>query len=390
MQSLLPSPLEFSVHFSRHRRYSAGSACAVLLFTLACTAEQGPIRIGLAGPFTDSVGAPMRRAAELAVEQANRSGGINGRPIELIVRDDFGNPDSAVNVAEALEAAGVVAVIGHIYSGTTLAAAPVYNDPRDPVVQISPSSTAPEVTAAGAYTFRVCPSDLQYGAALARFTAGRLGLRRGTILYLNDDYGRGLRQAFARSFTQLGGTIDDTDPYLGATPDVDAYLDRLARRKSSQFIFLGGNLSEGETTLRAAASRKLRIPLLGGDGLEGLENTGALAEGTYIANGYLASFPSPHNREFVSAYTDRYPGAAPPSQAAAATYDIFFLLRRVIGQVGTDRHRIRDAVAAIGSTAAAYDGVTGEIAFDEQGDVPKQRVVIGQVHNGQVIVVEGL
>ncbi len=376
--------------FSRHRRYSAGSAYAVLLLTLACSAEQGPIRIGLAGPFTDSVGAPMKRAAELAVEQANRSGGINGRPIELVIRDDFGDPDSALSAAAALQAAGVVAVIGHIYSGSTLAAAPVYNDPRNPVVQISPSSSAPEVTGAGDYTFRVCPSDLQYGAALARFTADRLGFRHGTILYLNDDYGRGLRQSFARSFTELGGTIDDTDPYLGGTPDVGPYLDRLVRRKTTQFIFLGGNLSEGEATLRAAASRKLRIPLLGGDGLERLEETGPLAEGAYIANGYLASFPSPLNREFVSAYADRYRGAAPPTQAAAATYDILFLLRRVIGQVGTDRKRIRDGVAAIGNTTAVYEGVTGEIAFDENGDVPKQRVVIGQVHNGRIIAVEGL
>ena len=377
------------MHFSRHRRFHAGSVCATLLFTIACSAQQGPVRIGLAGPFTDSVGAPMRRAAELAVEQANRSGGITGRRIELVIRDDFGDPDSAVNVAEALQAAGVVAVIGHVYSGATLAAAPVYNDPRHPVVQISPSSTAPEVTQAGEYTFRVSPSDLQYGAALARFTAGQLGYRRGTVMYLNDDYGRGLRQSFARSFSELGGTIEETVPYLGGIPDVSAYLDRLARRKTSQFIFLGGNLSEGEATLRAAATRKLRIPLLGGDGLEGLQELGALAEGAYIANGYLASFPSAHNREFVTAYSDRYPGAVPPSQAAAATYDIVFLLRRVIGQVGTDRARIRDAVAAVGSTSPAYDGVTGEIAFDGQGDVPKQRVVIGQVHNGQVIVVEG-
>ncbi|MEO8634619.1 MAG: ABC transporter substrate-binding protein [Gemmatimonadales bacterium] len=377
------------MRFARYRHLPAGSACAVLLLTLACSAGQGPILIGLAGPFTDSVGAPMRRAAELAVEQANRSGGINGRRIELVIRDDFGDPDSAVTAATALEAAGVVAVIGHVYSGTTIAAAPVYNDPRDPVVQISPSSTAPEVTGAGDYTFRVCPSDLQYGAALARFAAERMGFRHGTILYLNDPYGRGLRQSFLNSFTDLGGAIDDIDPYLGGDPDVSAYLDRLSRRGMSQFIFLGGNYPEAEATLRAAASRKIRIPLLGGDGLEGLEKAGTLAEGSYIANGYLANFPSAQNREFVRGYADRYPGAAPPSQAAAATYDILFLLRRVIGQVGTDRKKIRDGVAAIGLTAPVYDGVTGEIAFDEQGDVPKQRVVIGKVRNGQVIAVEG-
>ena len=390
MNALPPFPPEFIVRFASHRRFTAGSVGAALLLTLACSAEGGPVRIGLAGPLSDSVGAPMRRAVELAVEQANRSGGINGRMIELIARDDFGDPDSAVQVAEALQSAGVVAVIGHVNSGSTLAAAPVYNDSRHPVVEISPSSTAPEVTDAGAYTFRVCPSDLQFGAALARFAAERLGFHHGTVLYLNDDYGRGLRQAFTRSFSELGGIIDETDPYLGADPDVGPYIERLIRRKTSEFIFLGGNQSEGVAALRAAANRKLSIPLMGGDGLEGLEKTGRLAEGAYIANGYLASFPSPTNREFVRVYADRYPGAAPPSQAAAAAYDIIFLLRRVIAQTGTDRTRIRDGLAAVGQGSAAYEGVTGEIAFDDHGDVPKQRVVIGQVRNGAVIAVEGL
>ena len=101
---------------------------SLLLLSLAACGDTGaPIRIGLAGPFSDPVGAPMKRAAELAVEEINAAGGVRGRPLELVTRDDFGDPDSAVAVASALEAAKVVAVIGHVYSGTTLAAAPVYN-----------------------------------------------------------------------------------------------------------------------------------------------------------------------------------------------------------------------------------------------------------------------
>ena len=91
----------------------------------ACGSGNRPLKVGLAGPFSDDVGAPMRRAAELAVEEINASGGVNGRPLELVIRDDYGDPDSAVAVATALVDADVVAVVGHVYSGPTLAAAPV-------------------------------------------------------------------------------------------------------------------------------------------------------------------------------------------------------------------------------------------------------------------------
>jgi branched-chain amino acid transport system substrate-binding protein len=330
----------------------------------------------------------MRRAAELAVEQINLTGGIAGRPVELVIKDDFGDPDSAVNVATALDAAGVVAVIGHVYSGTTLASAPVYNSAH--LLQISPSSSSPLVTDAGEYTFRTCPSDLQQGEALARFAADRLNLKRGTILYLNDEYGRGLRATFAREFSRRGGRIDETDPYLGSTPSVGPYLERLALRRTSEFILLGGNRSEAEEVLRVARARGIKVPFLGGDALEGLEEAGLLAEGTYISNAYLASFDTPINREFVRSYARKYPGSTAPNQPAAATYDILFMLKATIARVGTDRIGLRDAIANIGRSSPPFEGVTGEIAFDDHGDVPKQRVIIGRVESGKVRAVEGL
>jgi len=368
------------------RRRHGSALLAVLL--LACSTGDQPIRIGLAGPFSDAVGAPMKRAAELAIAEINANGGIAGRPVELVARDDFGEPDSAIGVAAELVGAGVTVVIGHVYSGTTLATAPVYNQAG--VTQISPSSSSPRVSDAGDYTFRVCPSDLQQGAALARFAAERLGLRRGTVFYLNDDYGRGLRATFASEFSRLGGKLDEVVPYLGDAPDLSIFLERVARRGTSEFIFLGGNRDEAEQALATARARGIRIPILGGDGLEGIEQAGSLAEGTYVSNGYLAGLDSPRNNEFVATWRKRYPDGSEPNQPAAATYDILYLLRDVIGRVGTDRAKVRDAVAETGRQAPAFPGVTGDIAFDARGDVPKQRVVIGVVTQGRIVAVEGM
>lgn len=355
----------------------------------ACRSTSGPVLIGLAGPFTDPVGAPMKRAAELAVEEINAQGGVAGRPLQLVERNDFANSDSAVFVATDLYNAGVAAVVGHLYSGQTLAAAPVYNGGEEPVAAISPSSSSPDVSGAGRYTFRLCPSDLAHGAALARWIRNRLGLERGVVLYLNDDYGRGVRETFVEEFTRLGGELLSIDPYLGDTPDVGVYLDRLAKSGRAQFIVVAGNRGDAEEILRQARGRKLTMPVLGADGLEGIEEAGALAEGVYVSQAYLPSIARPGNRRFVDAYRRKYSDAGLPNQPAAATYDAIYLLRAVIARAGTRRDAIRDALAEVGKGAPAFEGVTGRVVFDSLGDVPASEVHIGVVHDGVIRLAEG-
>jgi branched-chain amino acid transport system substrate-binding protein len=357
-----------------------------LLFLVlgACGGAGEPIRIGLAGSLTDPVGVPMKRAAELAVEEINAQGGIRGRPIELIQRDDYADPDSAVFVATDLYDAGVVAVIGHLFSSTTIAASPVYNGGNEPVAAISPSSSAPEISTAGEYTFRICPSDLAHGAALARWVLDTLGLKRGAVLYLNDQYGRGIRQTFVRDYTRRGGELVAIDPYLGDPPNVGPYLDRLAKMGRVQFLIVAGNRAEGEEILRQARTRGLQMPVLGGDGLEGIEEAGAIADGVYLSSAYLPSLDTPANRAVLQAYRKKFPGAGLPNQPAAATYDAVYLLRDVIARAGSDRGDVRRELARVGTDAPAFKGVTGTVAFDKRGDVPNQTVYIGMVNEGSI------
>jgi branched-chain amino acid transport system substrate-binding protein len=331
----------------------------------------------------------MKQAVELAAEEINASGGINGHRLELVSRDDYADPDSAVFVASDLYDSGVSAVVGHLFSGMTLAAAPVYNGGSDPVVAISPSSSSPEVTTAGNYTFRICPSDLAHGTALAHWVRDRLHLTHGAVLYLNDEYGRGIRQTFVSEYTQLGGDLQAVYPYLGERPDVAAYLDRLAKGLRPEFIVVAGNRGEAEEILRMARKRGLTMPVLGGDGLEGIQEAGDLAEGVYLSSPYFPSIPSAPNRRFVEAFRRKYPSAGMPNQPAAAAYDAVYLLRDVIARVGTGRADIRRALAGVGSVTPPFEGVTGTVAFDGNGDVPNQNVYIGLVRRGAVEVVNG-
>ena len=361
---------------------------AVVLCALAACNSSKPITVGLAGAFDDPVGRPMKLGAELAVEEINKAGGVNGRPVELLERNDYGDTDSAVVAAAALYASNAVAVVGHLFSGTTLAAAPVYNGGATPIVAISPSSSAPEVSQAGPWTFRVCPSDNEHGEALARWIRERLGLSRGTVLYLNDPYGRGVRQRFAAEFTRRGGEIMAQSPYLGTEPDVGVYLDRMVRDGGSQFIVDAGNRSEAEAILRQAHARGVNLPLLGADGLEGIEQSGDLAEGVYETLAYLPQLETAANQRFVTAYRARYPAEPLPNQPAAASYDALHILAQVMRAHGTGRAQIRDGLLDV-NLQHPYDGVTGRIAFDSLGDVPTREVYVAVVRNGALRLAGG-
>jgi branched-chain amino acid transport system substrate-binding protein len=373
----------------RIRLFAPRAATVLAALLLAgCHRQDDVVRIGVAGSFSDPIGLPMRQAAELAAEEINADGGVHGKRLELVLRDDYSDPDSAVFVAGDLYNSGVSAVVGHLFSGMTLAAAPVYNGGDDPVVAVSPSSSSPEVAGAGAYTFRICPSDLAHGTELAHWVRDRLHLTRGAVLYLNDEYGRGIRQTFVTEFTRLGGELESVDPYLGEQPEVGPYLDRMARGRAPEFLVVAGNRSEAEEILRQAHKRKLMMPVLGGDGLEGIQDAGALAEGVYLSSPYFPSIPSAANRRFVEAFRRKYKTL--PNQPAAGTYDALYLLRDVIARAGTSRADVRRALAGVGSVTPPFEGVTGTVAFDANGDVPNQNVYIGVVQHGQVTVVNGV
>jgi len=365
-------------------------ALLLLAGLIGCGRSERPIYIGVAGALSDPIGEPMRRAAQLAIGEINAAGGVGGRPLALIERDDFANPDSAVRVAEELYSSEAVAVVGHLFSGTTLAAAPIYNGGNRPLVAITPSSSAPELSDAGPYTFRMCPSDLAHGAALARWVTDRLQFKQGGVFYLDDDYGRGIRQAFTANLENRGGKLVGMEPYLGTAPEVAPQLERLAKLQRPQFLFVAGNRPDAESILRGARALGLQVPMLGGDGLEGIEEAGPLSEGTYVSAAYHPSLNTPANRKFVAAYAAKYPDAPVPNQPAAATYDAVYLLARAIEEGGPSRESVRRALDRVGHGAAAFEGATGRIVFDSLGDVPDKQVYITVVRNGAVLLAGGL
>jgi branched-chain amino acid transport system substrate-binding protein len=321
----------------------------------------------------------MQLGAELAVAEINEQGGVHGRPLVLLVRDDSAAADVAVGIARELyDRPGLVAVIGHLNSSATIAAAPIYNGGSRPVVHVSPSASSPLVTAAGPFTFRVCPSDLIHGERLADWAWDQLQARTASVIYENDDYGRGVRSAFSEAFQGMGGRILTEDPYVAALPTFEPYLRRLIQRGGVDAIMIAGTRDAAERIIATADSVGLGYPMMGGDGLSGLEQLGTLADGTYISSAYLPGQPGAANERFVAAYQEAYGGRLPDHRGAGA-YDIVYLLADAIAAVGPTRERIRLYLSGVGSDNPAFEGVTGTIAFDAYGDVPDKDVVIGVV-----------
>jgi branched-chain amino acid transport system substrate-binding protein len=343
-----------------------------------------PVAIGLAGPFSQPRGASMLRAAQLAVNQINARHGVGGRPLELRVADDSGSEDTAVRVAERLYAdPTVVAVVGHLSSGPTIAAARVYGAGADPLPMISPSASSPDLSGFSPWVFRVCPSDLQHGAELARFAWQALGARRAGIIYINNDYGRGVRGTFAAEFIRLGGAVVEADPYVTVTASLEPYLSRL-RRAGIDVLLVAGERPGAELALREMSGLGVRWPVLGGDALAGIEADGALAEGMRISSAYLPDRRDERNAAFVADYARAFPGMRPDHRGAGA-YDAVLLLARAVERAGAGRAAIRDYLAHVGQGRTQFEGVTGPIAFDAKGDVRGKSVVIGVVHDGALV-----
>lgn len=366
------------------------------LFLAGCRGGGGdPVVLGVAGPMQMANGQSVRNAAQMAVDEINRAGGVRGRTFQISVRDDGANESKGIEIARDFRTNdSVVAVIGHVNSAVSIKAAPTYNlakgvndsVPGRPVVEITPASSSPGLTAAGPWTFRVTPTDLEFSPVLAEWAHGRLGSRRAVVLYANDEYGQGVMASFADAFRARGGEVVEADPYLARDMKnpvaVDPYLARAVRRGADALV-IGGQAEAGATIIAAARRLGFRGPILGSDGLTGIKDAGAVGEGVFVSSAFLPDASTPEAKQFVEAYRARY-GKLPDHRAAQA-YDIVYLLRDAVEAVGPDRDAIRGYLADVGTKRPEHRGVSGAIHFDANGDAQKKPVVIGVVRGGQLV-----
>ena len=356
-----------------------------LLLLSACNRQQpgdevvdrSTIKIGyyadLSGP-TFNFGHSAKNGVLMAADEINRSGGINGRKIDVVIEDDQGIPERAATLASKLiNQDKVIAIVAGGISGTSLAAAPRAQALKIPF--ISTSSTDPAVTRTGDYIFRVCYIDPFQGEVMAKFAAGQLKAKRaGVMVDFNNPYSRGLSEFFELSFTKLGGQIVSKQSYAQGDPDYKGQLSTI-RAANPDVIYIPGYY--GDVTIIAKQARQLGItqPLLGGDGWDAPELWqlgGDALNNSFITSHYSAGDPSPKIQTFVQQYKQLYGNLEPDAHAALA-YDAMLVLNQAIERAGTtDAGKLRDALAQTENFA----GVTGVISMNSDRDAVKPAVVL--------------
>ena len=372
--------------------FLATAICSLVLFgcppkagetaSTGTAGTEGEIVVGEYGSLTGSeatFGQSTHNGIMLAVDEINGGGGVGGRKIRVITEDDQSKAEEAANaVTKLISQNNVIAVLGEVASSNSLAAAPICQSNKVPM--ITPSSTNEKVTMVGDYIFRMCFIDPYQGEAMANYLSRQLNMKRAAVLVdVKSDYSTGLAANFERVFTANGGQIVGKQSYAKGDSDFRSQLTTL-KGTNPEVIFVPGYYNDIGQIAIQARDLGMQQPLAGGDGWESpklIEIGGKALEGSFYSNHYHVDDPSPAVREFVQKYEERF--GAKPDSLAALGYDSTRVLADAIQRAGTtDGPKLRDAIAQTKN----FSGVTGMINLGPDRNPIGKKLVILEVRNG--------
>lgn len=263
------------------------AACLTLLTSTAFGADT--VKIGVAGAHTGdlaSYGLPTVNAAKLVAKDVNAKGGIDGKQIELLIQDEECKPEKATNAATKLVSDGAVVVVGHICSGATKAALPIYTEAK--IVTMSPSATNPELTQSGQYPtfFRTIASDDAQALLGVNFAIDKLGAKKIAVLHDKGDYGKGYAE-YAQKFITENGKAEVV-LFEGVTPgavDYSAVVQKV-RQTGADTVMFGGYHPEASKIVSQLKKKRVDVKFISDDGVKDdtfIKVAGADAEDVYAS-----------------------------------------------------------------------------------------------------------
>ena len=378
--------------------------------------EADPLRIGALFPFTGDLsdfGPGFLNAAELAVNEINAGGGVNGQPIELVQGDSATSPQQAVEEARRLiDLEGVPAIVGPAGSGEAL---PVVESVAGPagVLVISPSATSPALTVANDddFFFRTTISDAAQGVVMADL-AREQGYQSACILYINNAYGQGLNDAFSERFMSTGGTITAQVPHEQEQASYSSELASCTEGDPDVLIAIAYPESGG-VFLRELVEAGDAPSVIFSDGLKTPDLFADLGWDAFEgAFGTAAGAPESDTGAAFNAAWDAAYGELPPLPYLKEVYDAVYLIALAAEKADSaDAGAIRDALrevasepgtvaspgtegwqAAVAGIAAGedvnYEGAVGPVDLDENGDVSKGTIVVWMIEGGEILDTE--
>ena len=348
---------------------------SAMMMAASCSGKKNDtIKIGGIAPLSGGVavyGTECKNGIDLAVEEINAAGGINGQKIEFICEDDKGDSAKSVNAYKKLVTKDrVKVIIGSLTSGCTMAITNLAQAQK--VVQIAPAATAVAITDAGNYVFRACYTDPFQGKIGGKFAYENLGTKKAAILYdIGNDYSVGLTDNFTAEYTSMGGSIVSKESYSTGDKDFNAQLTKI-KAANPEVIYLPDYYGTVALIAKQLRAQGINVPIVGADGWDGLtDNAGDEVLNGYYSNHYSENSSSAAVQTFVKSFKAKYNKA--PNSFAALGYDCVYMLRDAIKASGStdDSAKIRDALEATNG-----DYVTGHIVFDANRNPVKSAVMI--------------
>lgn len=346
------------------------------------------IKIATVGPITGDAavwGTQQQQGVELAIDDINANGGLLGKQVELVPLDDKGDPKEAVSVAQRIvDDPSISAVIGHLLSGSTIAAGPIYTKGKVPLMAVA--ATNPKVVEEGGeYVFRINMSDATAGADMASYVVGKLGKKKIAVLRSQDEYAQGVFEAFKARAEELGATIVSDQKFVaGQDKDFSVMLTNI-KKVNPDLIFADTLAADAALIAQQKATLGIDTPLIIPDGATEptfIELAGEAAEGTIAFSYFDPTIDDPKIAVLMEKYRNKY-GREILTYVPYA-YDAMMAIAEAIKIANsTDREAIRDALEQV----SYPDGVTGVISFKNRDRAVGWSVVL-KVENGKFVYVE--
>ncbi len=356
------------MHATALRTLAVAAFSASLLVPLAATA-QATIKIGFHAPLTGPTAADGKSAqlgAELAIEQINRAGGINGRKLELVVYDDQGKPEQAVPIANKLIGQdGVKVAVSGGYSGPSRSAAPIFQ--QNGIPYVTAYAIHPDITKAGDFAFRTASVGEVQGRGGAKLVGDNLKKKRVVLLTLKNDFGKALASGFKEAAPKFG--VEITKEYEYSITDRQfGPLIASIKADNPEVIYATGyyfNAGPLVSQLRAAGVTATVVGQEGYDSQKFIEIAGKAAEGTLVTTALDRESASPETKSFLAEFPKKAGFKA--DMVAASTHAAVNVVAAAMKQAGPDNPKaIRDALAATNLPTAI-----GTLSFNSQREVKK-------------------
>ena len=338
--------------------------------------------IGGIGPLTGgaaSYGVSVKNGAEVAVAEINEAGGVKVGDkkvkLELNFMDDEATPEKAVSAYNALFDAGVNAILGTVTSGAGFGIIELTKE--DGILQLTPSGSAAGLTK-NDNMFRLCFTDPLQGITMANL-ADELGYKKIAIIYNNaDEYSTGMMEAFVEQVATNGGEIVASESFVTDDVDFNTQLTSI-KNTNAEVIFVPAYYNDAAYITTQAAELGMNLPFLGGDGWDGViaqtVNTDVL-EGAIFLSPFYAAEDTPAIKNFVAKYEEK--NNATPDQFAANGYDSVYVIAKAMEKAASTESA--DLIAAM--TQIQYDGITGQITFNADGE-PNKGAKLIVIKNGE-------